>query len=130
VLADNDMMTDNFKRTALDSAVQSILELRQFCITQHTLCWQLNTLPTFEEYFSVVLETAASTTAVYDSQQVLAALKPLIVPPPWLGRLLWPVVMSSTGLTSLWGCNPSGASVADHGYREDFSSSPPPYDDA
>ena len=104
MLADNDMMTDNFKRTALDSAVQSILELRQFCITQHTLCWQLNTLPTFEEYFSLVLEeTAASTTAVYDSQQVLAALEPLIVPPPWLG-LLWPVVMSSTGLMSLWGC--------------------------
>ena len=112
-------LTDDFKRTALDSAVQSIPELRQVRITQHTLCRQLNTLPTFEEYFSL-LETAAT---VYDSQQVAARHTPR--PSAGSSAARRNVYWSDVSAGSPY---PATAPVADYGYGEDFSS--PAYDDA
>jgi hypothetical protein len=111
-------LTNDFKRTALDSAVQSIPELRQVRITQHTLCQQLNTLPTFEEYFSL-LETAAT---VYDSQQVTARHTPR--PSAGSSAARRNVYWSDVSAGSPY---PTTAPVADYGYGEDFSS--PTYDD-
>jgi hypothetical protein len=65
-------LTDDFKRTALDSAVQAIDDLRAVRITQSTLCQHLGIVPTFGEYFSL-LESAAIT---YDAQQASHSAHP------------------------------------------------------
>ena len=65
-------LTDDFKRTALDSAVQAIDDLRAVRITQSTLCQHLGKVPTFGEYFSL-LESAAVT---YDAQQGAHTARP------------------------------------------------------
>jgi len=65
-------LTDDFKRTTLDSAVQAIDDLRAVRITQSTLCQHLGKLPTFGEYYSL-LESAAIT---YDAQQAAHTARP------------------------------------------------------
>ena len=65
-------LTDDFKRTALDSAVQAIDDLRAVRITQSTLCQHLGKLPTFGEYYSL-LESAAIT---YDAQHASLTARP------------------------------------------------------
>ena len=65
-------LTDDFKRTALDSAIQAIDDLRAVRITQSTLCQHLGKIPTFGEYYSL-LESAAVT---YDAQQAGLSSRP------------------------------------------------------
>ena len=59
------ILSDHFKRTVLDTAVQGIDDLRQVRITQNTLCQQLNATPTFSEYLDL-LQRAAT---IYDNHQ-------------------------------------------------------------
>jgi hypothetical protein len=59
------LLSDNFKRTVLDTAVQGIDDLRQVRITQSTLCQQLNTRPTFAEYLDLLQKAAT----IYDAHQ-------------------------------------------------------------
>jgi hypothetical protein len=59
------LLSDNFKRTVLDTAVQGIDDLRQVRITQSTLCQQLNTRPTFSEYLDLLQKAAT----IYDAHQ-------------------------------------------------------------
>ena len=59
------ILSDHFKRTVLDTAVQGIDDLRQVRITQNTLCQQLNKAPTFSEYLDL-LQRAAT---IYDAHQ-------------------------------------------------------------
>jgi hypothetical protein len=48
------ILSDNFKRTVLDTAVQGIDDLHQVCITQSTLSQHLNNVPTFSEYLDML----------------------------------------------------------------------------